>query len=253
MRTEIQHVVGAASPLPAETATQRLLRLVKERQGIPSNYKLRQVLDVSEVTMTRWNQGRGAPANSLAMRMAEMAGLDPGVVIAEISADRAQDDDERALWQGIAARLKSAGLAAIFGLAIAFAGPAPEARAFELVHASDLDGSVRYVNSQVARKPRHLAALHSIAFASIAPGQITRGLYTCRQRLAPHRRFAASATHFFLTSGTCALPEAFGAAKLAAAWAISSSSFLIASACFSCSRSSDWRSRRSLRVARTLE
>jgi len=95
---------------PPETSTQTLMRLAKARQGIPSNYKLRQVLQVCEPTVTRWNQGRGAPTNALAIRMARMAEIDPALVLARISADRAQDEEEREIWLHVVARLSAEGV-----------------------------------------------------------------------------------------------------------------------------------------------
>lgn len=127
--------------------TRELLEAAKTAHAIPSNYRLARVLGVTDNTLGNWQSGRSIPNTALAMRLAEMAGRDPAIVVAELAAERAQDDDERDLWRGIAARLRQAGMACLVGAVMVLGAP-PEARAFEAHSALDVDGSVRYVNLQ---------------------------------------------------------------------------------------------------------
>lgn len=92
--------------------TRDLLAAAKSAQGIPSNYRLARVLDVPETTVQRWNNGRSRPEDSLAVRLAEMAGLDAGQVVASIRAERAEPGPMRDLWVDVASRLARAGAAA---------------------------------------------------------------------------------------------------------------------------------------------
>jgi plasmid maintenance system antidote protein VapI len=142
MKAEIQAAIAAATaPARANRSnTVKLMDAAMSAQGIPSYYKLARVLGVSNNTMTKWKQERSAPADSMAARLAEMAGLDPDVVLAELAADRAGDDETRARWRGIAERLRRAGVAALMGGVFVLAAPAPEARAIEVAHAVDQSG-----------------------------------------------------------------------------------------------------------------
>lgn len=149
------HALGQAeSKRRAQTArtfTPGLIDQAKKAQGIPSSYRLTRILGVTDVTMTSWTAGRASPNDSAAIRLAEMAGLDPALVLAEIAVERAQDDESRALWRGIVDRLKNAGLAAIVGAICTFGAP-PEAQAYEVGHHADRSDAVRYVNRRKRRR-----------------------------------------------------------------------------------------------------
>lgn len=120
------------------TVTSDLLRQAKQRQGIPSNYRLARVLGVTDQTLTNWNTGKKAPADNYAVRLAEMAGIEPGIVLAELAAERAQDDEVRQAWRGLAERLKAAGLAAFVAAFVGVGGP-PDASARSLDPAGGAD------------------------------------------------------------------------------------------------------------------
>lgn len=93
-----------------------LLTAAKTAQGIPSNYRLARVLGVSDNTLNNWQSGRAAPSDLQAIRLAEMAGIDPAAVLAELAAARAKDDGTRAVWRGLADKLKGGAVAAGVGL-----------------------------------------------------------------------------------------------------------------------------------------
>ena len=92
--------------------TRDLLAAAKLAKGIPSNYRLARVLEVPDTTVQRWNTGRNRPDDEMAVRLAEMAGLDAGQVVASIRAERAEPGPMRDLWADVAARLAHAGAAA---------------------------------------------------------------------------------------------------------------------------------------------
>lgn len=82
-----------------------LLEAAKRAQGIPSNYRLARVLDVPEKTVSRWHTGKNSPGIKHAAKLADLAGLDRGAVVAAMQAESAVDPDEKTMWEGIAARL----------------------------------------------------------------------------------------------------------------------------------------------------
>jgi hypothetical protein len=82
-----------------------LMAAAKLGAGIPSNYRLARVLDLTESAVQRWNTGRGTPDDAQALRMAELAGLDAGYVLASVRAAREKDPVLRAAWEQVAERL----------------------------------------------------------------------------------------------------------------------------------------------------
>jgi hypothetical protein len=82
-----------------------LLAAAKRGAGIPSNYRLARKLDITDSAVQRWNTGRGVPDDANAMRMAQMAGLDSGYVVASMRALREPNPELRAIWAEMAERL----------------------------------------------------------------------------------------------------------------------------------------------------
>lgn len=85
--------------------TLELLDLAKQRNGIPSDYKLAQVLGVHQPTITGYRKGKSRPDLPTSMRLAELCGLDPDQVWLAICVERAATDFDREAWQRIGARL----------------------------------------------------------------------------------------------------------------------------------------------------
>ena len=106
--------------------SKQLLAAVRADQGLPSNYALARFLNVRENTLHRWHSGRNTPDDLTAARLAELAGLDPCAVVAEMHAQRATEPAERALWEGLAARLAKAGAAAVAAVLALFITIGPD-------------------------------------------------------------------------------------------------------------------------------
>jgi hypothetical protein len=104
---------------------QDLLKAVRETHGLPSNYALARFLDVRETTLWRWSSGRNTPDDGMAARLAELAGLDVGVVLACMAAQRATDDTARAMWASVADRLSRSVAAGLAVLAVSAGVPSP--------------------------------------------------------------------------------------------------------------------------------
>lgn len=92
--------------------TQELLSAVKASQGITSDYRLARFLGVTDNTVGNWQHGRRRPDDDTAIRLCELAGIDPAPVLAALAAERASTPEARRAWEGIAAKLQHAGLAA---------------------------------------------------------------------------------------------------------------------------------------------
>lgn len=93
--------------------TRELLAAVKAAQSIPSNYALARILGVPENTVANWHTGRNLPNDEWAAKLAVMANMDAGHVVACVHAERAQSDDARELWTKIAERLRAAAAVAL--------------------------------------------------------------------------------------------------------------------------------------------
>lgn len=98
--------------------TRDLLDAAKAARGLPSNYRLARELDVPEKTVQRWSTGRNFPDDVHAARLAELAGFDPGLVVAWINAERSTEGEARALWVSVAERLERAAVAACVTLSL---------------------------------------------------------------------------------------------------------------------------------------
>jgi hypothetical protein len=85
-----------------------LLAAVKIRHALASNYALAKFLDTRETTVWRWTSGRNLPDEETTARLAELAGLDPDLVVTSMQGERTRDPAGKARWARIADRLKTA-------------------------------------------------------------------------------------------------------------------------------------------------
>lgn len=115
--------------------THTLLDLAKQRNGIASDYKLGLVLDVVPSAVKNYRKGRSHPDDLVAQRLADLCDLDRGMVVASIHAQRAANEDTRALWRSIADRLQQAGAAALAVILSVGLTASPDAGATPRAHA----------------------------------------------------------------------------------------------------------------------
>lgn len=106
-----------------------LIAAAKAGASIPSNYKLARALDVPEKTVQRWNAGHTLPRDDNAAKLAELAKLDPGVVLASVRALRAESPHMKGVWSSIADRLGASTAAAVILSALFSASPDASAMA----------------------------------------------------------------------------------------------------------------------------
>lgn len=90
---------------------------------LPSDYAVAKALNTTRATVSTYRTGRHTFDDATALRVAELLGIDPRKVIADMHAERAKDAKVRAFWQQIA----SAAAAVVLGVTLGVAPP--EARA----------------------------------------------------------------------------------------------------------------------------
>lgn len=98
-------------------STNELLDRVKAVQNIKSEYRLCRVVGVADQTLTNWRKGK-SPSDEYAVKLAQLANLDVGLVLASIAAERVKDPTLQAVFSDIARRLQLldlANLAAVLG------------------------------------------------------------------------------------------------------------------------------------------
>lgn len=100
--------------------TNALLDAAKTNNGITSEYRLCRVIGVSDNTLYNWRHGK-TPDDVNAAKLAEMARLDIGYVLASLSAERSKDEGLKAAWAKAAKRLETA-LPAVFLLILSMLG-----------------------------------------------------------------------------------------------------------------------------------
>lgn len=107
--------------------TPQLLDAAKSKQGISSDYKLSLLLDITTGGVGNYRHGRSIPDDSMAERLADLAGIDRGYVLVCLHAERAKEDSVRSTWRTVADRLAHAAAVAAVAF-VTFGGP-PDAGA----------------------------------------------------------------------------------------------------------------------------
>lgn len=102
------------------------LDAIKSRHQITSDYAVAQLLGLTRQRVSHYRNGRDSLGDETAMKVADALGIDAGYVIACAHAERAQLPELRRTWEGIADRLRAAGLAAVMAfVAVVGVGVAP--------------------------------------------------------------------------------------------------------------------------------
>lgn len=139
-----------------------LLDQVKIKNGIKSDYKLAQFLNLTQNTIANYRHGRSRPDDRTLHRLGELADVEAGdidLLAVQLQAERASTDQARELWSRIAARLQggavhSALLACL--VALGFITSTPSAHAV-VTDVSTSSGSVYYVKLAMALFQRSIS------------------------------------------------------------------------------------------------
>lgn len=89
-----------------------LLDLIKNRHGLPSDYKLGLYLGVVNGSIRNYRHGRSYPDERVCQILAEAAGIDADVLTAQVQAARCRNLETKSVWERIALRLQSAAVTA---------------------------------------------------------------------------------------------------------------------------------------------
>lgn len=89
------------------------LDALKERHGLTSDYAVAKKLGITTAAVSKWRNGKDYLGDTTAIRVGNLLEIDPAYVVACAHAERAKQDAEKALWQGLAARLLPAGASRI--------------------------------------------------------------------------------------------------------------------------------------------
>ncbi|MFX1803513.1 helix-turn-helix transcriptional regulator [Paraburkholderia sp. A1RO-5] len=82
-------------------SAEQYLDEVRERLDLPSDYAISKALSVTRAAVSKYRCGRTLPDDLVCARIADLIGCEPMEVIAAMHYQRANSDEERALWEGI--------------------------------------------------------------------------------------------------------------------------------------------------------
>lgn len=90
--------------------TASLVRALKARTGIESDYGIAKHLGVTKQTLSNYRTGVTAMSPEIGMQVADELGLDQGYVLACLAAERAKRPPEKEAWERVAKRLAHAAI-----------------------------------------------------------------------------------------------------------------------------------------------
>ena len=82
-----------------------VLDRVRDVRGLKSDYAISKAYGISTQKLANWRHERNLPDEKSCKVLAEAAQIDPFVLIAQVHAMRAQDNESRSIWEAIAERL----------------------------------------------------------------------------------------------------------------------------------------------------
>jgi len=86
-------------------STVELLDLARHRQGDVTDYRIAKLLGVSTQNVSNYRTGRTMPVNRVAMRLGELAGIDPLEAVAAVNLERSTEPEDRELWSAMLERV----------------------------------------------------------------------------------------------------------------------------------------------------
>lgn len=89
------------------------------RKRIPSDYALAKALGIAKQTVSRYRAGIGQFDDEIALRVAELMGIDAGIVLLDMHIERTKNAEVRQVWEKISAGFPALSLQAnVFGEAL---------------------------------------------------------------------------------------------------------------------------------------
>ena len=141
--------------------------LAQAKLGIDSDNKLSAAMDLNRGHISQWRTGKREFSDRISVQFAEVLGLPPEYVIAEIHAHRAKDSNIKIVWQNLAAQAKKLHVVAIVAIALVSFAPAPAEAA---VSATQQNAPVIYIMRICRRVREWLLALWKLPDDAIPNG-----------------------------------------------------------------------------------
>lgn len=117
-------------------AVEKWLEAAKRAAGVQSDYALAKALGVGHSRLSMYRSGASRAMNDdLAMRIADLTGAHPSVILAELHADRAKSEKVRSAWLSLAglARKYAAVLLVLLGSGLLEPTPHAGSSGFSIV------------------------------------------------------------------------------------------------------------------------
>lgn len=87
-------------------STLHYLSAVKKRLSIESDYALAKALKIRHSTICGYRAGKSRMDDDVALKIADILGLNPLEVIAAANAERAKSDEMRTVWLGLMEKMQ---------------------------------------------------------------------------------------------------------------------------------------------------
>ncbi|WP_228892532.1 DUF3693 domain-containing protein [Pseudoduganella aquatica] len=87
--------------------TPEYLDLVRERLQLPSDYALQKPLNVSKSQLSAYRTGKEPMSDAMALRVAEILGVNPGAILLDMHIERSKTPELRAVWSGLLDKLSA--------------------------------------------------------------------------------------------------------------------------------------------------
>ena len=124
---------------------------VKAKTGAASDYAVAPILGITRSAVSRYRNGHDFFSDEMALKVASILDIDPGLVVAAVHAERAKNDQEKAVWINIFEKLGGMAAAVILGVALQAPTPSQAAPVLDS-SASNIPNSVYYVKSRRRKK-----------------------------------------------------------------------------------------------------
>jgi transcriptional regulator with XRE-family HTH domain len=89
-----------------ELSLRAVIAAIQEKHGLKSQPAVARFLGVTEKTLSNWMHGRNYPDECKSCQLAELAGIDPGVLAAYCAAMRSTSPQGRETWLKVLRRLQ---------------------------------------------------------------------------------------------------------------------------------------------------
>ncbi len=125
--------------------TKDYIELIKQEKNLPSNYAVARHFGLSPSTLTNYSKGNTCFSDEIALKVASELGLNAGIVLADMHAEREKNPDLQGAWAQVARSLQQATAAAFVCVMLSIPTPSAEASTLNGLNFSTLH-SIYYAN-----------------------------------------------------------------------------------------------------------